>query len=166
MSGRWLPEPQRLPYRHIGPMAERRGRIGSGSRQGGGARVTSSSTSIMRPRPSRKDRDHCHHDVWGGWGVVFGQAEKTSNRRCDWASSSSPFVWRRRPCRSHDPALNGRIRFTLPIQELRILSGAGFLTAVCSGIQLMPGLPKKSRQASTHRYRSQIRRDCRQPDSA
>ena len=44
---------------------------------------------------------------------------------------------------SHDPTLKGRpTRFTVPIQELRILAGAGFLTAVCSGIQLMPGLPK------------------------
>jgi formate--tetrahydrofolate ligase len=45
---------------------------------------------------------------------------------------------------SHDPAVKGRPSgFTVPIQELRILAGAGFLTAVCSGIQLMPGLPKK-----------------------
>ncbi len=45
---------------------------------------------------------------------------------------------------SHDPALEGRPSgFTLPIEEVRILAGAGFLTAVCSGIQLMPGLPKK-----------------------
>ncbi|MCC2640493.1 MAG: fhs [Nitrospira sp.] len=45
---------------------------------------------------------------------------------------------------SHDPAIKGRPSgFTVPIQELRILAGAGFLTAVCSGIQLMPGLPKK-----------------------
>jgi formate--tetrahydrofolate ligase len=45
---------------------------------------------------------------------------------------------------SHDPALKGRpAGFTLPVKELRILSGAGFLTAVCSGIQLMPGLPKR-----------------------
>lgn len=44
---------------------------------------------------------------------------------------------------SHDPTLKGRpTGFTVPIQELRILAGAGFLTAVCSGIQLMPGLPK------------------------
>ncbi|MEW6543137.1 MAG: formate--tetrahydrofolate ligase [Nitrospirota bacterium] len=44
---------------------------------------------------------------------------------------------------SHDPALKGRPSgFTLPIRELRILAGAGFLTAVCSGIQLMPGLPR------------------------
>jgi formate--tetrahydrofolate ligase len=45
---------------------------------------------------------------------------------------------------SHDPALKGRpTGFTLPIKEVRLLAGAGFLTAVCSGIQLMPGLPKK-----------------------
>lgn len=46
---------------------------------------------------------------------------------------------------SHDPALKGQpTGFTLPIKELRILAGAGYLTAVCSGIQLMPGLPEKS----------------------
>lgn len=45
---------------------------------------------------------------------------------------------------SHDPTLKGRpTGFTLPIREMRLLAGAGFLTAVCSGIQLMPGLPKK-----------------------
>jgi formate--tetrahydrofolate ligase len=45
---------------------------------------------------------------------------------------------------SHDPALKGRpTGFTLPIKEVRLLAGAGFLTAVCSGMQLMPGLPKK-----------------------
>jgi formate--tetrahydrofolate ligase len=45
---------------------------------------------------------------------------------------------------SHDPLLKGRpAGFILPIKELRILAGAGFLTALCSGIQLMPGLPKK-----------------------
>lgn len=45
---------------------------------------------------------------------------------------------------SHDPVLKGRPSgFTLPIKEMRLLTGAGFLTAVCSGIQLMPGLPKK-----------------------
>jgi formate--tetrahydrofolate ligase len=31
--------------------------------------------------------------------------------------------------------------FTVPIKELRILAGAEFITAVCSGIQLIPGLP-------------------------
>jgi len=45
---------------------------------------------------------------------------------------------------SHDAALKGRPRgFTVPIKDLRLFAGAGFLTAVCSGIQLMPGLPKQ-----------------------
>ena len=45
---------------------------------------------------------------------------------------------------SHDSTLKGRpTGFTLPIKELRVLAGAGFVTAVCPGIQLMPGLPKK-----------------------
>lgn len=45
---------------------------------------------------------------------------------------------------SHDPALKGRpTGFTLPVREVRLLAGAGFLTALCSGIQLMPGLPKR-----------------------
>ena len=43
---------------------------------------------------------------------------------------------------SHDPALKGRPKgFRVPIRELRISAGAEFVTAVCSGIQLMPGLP-------------------------
>jgi formate--tetrahydrofolate ligase len=43
---------------------------------------------------------------------------------------------------SHDAGLKGRPRgFTVPIKDVRLLAGAGFLTAVCSGIQLMPGLP-------------------------
>ena len=45
---------------------------------------------------------------------------------------------------SHDPKLTGRPSgFTLPIRDLRILAGAGFLTAICSGTQLMPGLPTR-----------------------
>jgi formate--tetrahydrofolate ligase len=45
---------------------------------------------------------------------------------------------------SHDPALKGRpIGFTLPVKELRMLAGAGFVTAVCSGMELMPGLPSR-----------------------
>jgi formate--tetrahydrofolate ligase len=43
---------------------------------------------------------------------------------------------------SHDPKLLGRPSgFTLPVRDLRILAGAEFLTVLCSGIQLMPGLP-------------------------
>lgn len=45
---------------------------------------------------------------------------------------------------SHDPLRLGRpTGFTIPIRELRIFAGAEFLTAVCGGMQLMPGLPSR-----------------------
>jgi formate--tetrahydrofolate ligase len=50
---------------------------------------------------------------------------------------------------SPDPNLMGRpTGFIVKIQELRMMAGAGFLTAVCAGMQLMPGLP--SRPAAEH----------------
>jgi formate--tetrahydrofolate ligase len=45
---------------------------------------------------------------------------------------------------SADPTLIGRPSgFTIQVRNVRILAGAGFLTAVCAGMQLMPGLPSK-----------------------
>lgn len=44
---------------------------------------------------------------------------------------------------SHDPKLLGRPRgFVVPIKEVRLCAGAGFVLATCEGITLMPGLPK------------------------
>jgi formate--tetrahydrofolate ligase len=46
---------------------------------------------------------------------------------------------------SHDPALiNAPRGFTLPVRELRPYTGAGWLVAICGGMQAMPGLPAKS----------------------
>jgi formate--tetrahydrofolate ligase len=45
---------------------------------------------------------------------------------------------------THEPMVKGRPSgFIVPIKEVRLLAGAGFLMTLCSGIQLMPGLPKK-----------------------
>jgi formyltetrahydrofolate synthetase len=44
---------------------------------------------------------------------------------------------------SHDPKLLGRPNgFVVPIKEVRLCAGAGFVLATCEGITLMPGLPK------------------------
>ena len=44
---------------------------------------------------------------------------------------------------SHDRSLTGRpTGFTLPIEEVRLAAGAGFLYAMTQGISLMPGLPR------------------------
>jgi formate--tetrahydrofolate ligase len=43
---------------------------------------------------------------------------------------------------SHDPALrNAPSGFTLPIREVRLSAGAGFVTPLCGDIRTMPGLP-------------------------
>ena len=44
---------------------------------------------------------------------------------------------------SNDPKRLGRPKnFTLPIQDVRLAAGAGFVLALTEGISLMPGLPK------------------------
>lgn len=84
--------------------------------------------------------------IYGAAGVSFSpRAERDVALATQLGFDQLPICMAKTPLSlSHDPALKGRPSgFTVPIQELRILAGAGFLTAVCSGIQLMPGLPKK-----------------------
>jgi formate--tetrahydrofolate ligase len=45
---------------------------------------------------------------------------------------------------SHDAALKGRPSgFTVPIREIRISAGAGFITPLCGEMRTMPGLPSR-----------------------
>ena len=45
---------------------------------------------------------------------------------------------------SHDAALKGRPRgFTVPIREVRLSAGAGFITPICGEMRTMPGLPSR-----------------------
>jgi len=96
--------------------------------------------------PIRKKIETIAMHIYGAAGVQF---EPEAERQIDIAESLGfgglPVCMAKTPLSlSHDPALKGRpTGFTVPIRELRILAGAGFVTAVCSGIQLMPGLPKK-----------------------
>ncbi|MDE3119080.1 MAG: formate--tetrahydrofolate ligase [Nitrospirota bacterium] len=84
--------------------------------------------------------------IYGAAGVSYEErAEADIKQAVRLGFGTFPVCMAKTPLSlSHDPALKGRpTGFTLPVKELRILAGAGFLTAVCSGIQLMPGLPKK-----------------------
>lgn len=96
--------------------------------------------------PIRKKIETIAMHIYGAAGVRF---EPQAERQIDAAEALGfgglPVCMAKTPLSlSHDPALKGRpTGFTVPIRELRILAGAGFITAVCSGIQLMPGLPKK-----------------------
>ncbi|MFA5337466.1 MAG: formate--tetrahydrofolate ligase [Candidatus Omnitrophota bacterium] len=50
---------------------------------------------------------------------------------------------------SHDPLLKGRpTGFTIPIRDIRVAAGAGFLYPLCGQMRTMPGLP--SEPAGTH----------------
>jgi formyltetrahydrofolate synthetase len=43
---------------------------------------------------------------------------------------------------SHDPKLRGRPRgFRVPVHEVRVSAGAGFVTPLLGDIMTMPGLP-------------------------
>jgi formyltetrahydrofolate synthetase len=96
--------------------------------------------------PIRKKIETIATQMYGAAGVKF---EPAAERQMDTAEALGfgglPVCMAKTPLSlSHDPTLKGRpTGFTVPIKELRILAGAGFVTAVCSGIQLMPGLPKK-----------------------
>ena len=96
--------------------------------------------------PIKKKIETIATTMYGADGVRF---EPEAERQIDTAEAlgygNLPVCMAKTPLSlSHDSTLKGRPKgFIVPIKELRILAGAGFVTAVCSGIQLMPGLPKK-----------------------
>ncbi len=96
--------------------------------------------------PIRKKIETIATQMYGASGVSFdAEAERDIGLAQELGLDRLPICMAKTPLSlTHDPALKGRPSgFTLPIKEVRMLAGAGFLTAVCSGIQLMPGLPKK-----------------------
>jgi formate--tetrahydrofolate ligase len=96
--------------------------------------------------PIKKKIETIATRMYGASGVSFeAQAERQIESAQQLGYAQLPICMAKTPLSlSHDPKLKGRpTSFTLPIKEVRLLAGAGFLTAVCSGIQLMPGLPKK-----------------------
>ena len=84
--------------------------------------------------------------MYGAGGVAFEpQAQGNIQVATRLGFDTFPICMAKTPYSlSPDPALKGRPRgFMVKIQELRILAGAGCLTAVCAGMQLMPGLPTR-----------------------
>ena len=62
---------------------------------------------------------------------------------------------------SHDASLKGRPSgFTVPIREIRLSAGAGFITPICGEMRTMPGLPS---QAGRREHRHRRRRERRRP---
>ncbi|GKS59714.1 formate--tetrahydrofolate ligase 1 [Nitrospira sp.] len=107
----------------------------------------SSFTALYRDTDSIKQKiELIATRIYGAEAVRYeAEAERQIETATALGFGSLPICMAKTPLSlSHDASLLGRPRgFTVPIKELRILAGAGFLTAVCSGMQLMPGLPKR-----------------------
>ena len=77
--------------------------------------------------------------------AAAGRAEGARAVRGPRASASCRSAWPRRSTRSATTrALKGRpTGFTVPIREVRLSAGAGFITPLCGEMRTMPGLPSR-----------------------
>ena len=84
--------------------------------------------------------------VYGGDGVDFsGEASKALHEFERLGYGHLPVCMAKTPLSlSHDPSLKGRPRgFRVPIRDARLFAGAGFVTAYCGDMLMMPGLPSR-----------------------
>jgi formate--tetrahydrofolate ligase len=83
-------------------------------------------------------------NVYGAHTVDFSpEAHKTLELLREWGLENLPVCMAKTQYSfSHEPTeLGAPTGFTLPIRELRLNSGAGFIVAVCGSMMTMPGLP-------------------------
>jgi len=83
-------------------------------------------------------------NVYGAHTVDFSpEAHKTLESLREWGLENLPVCMAKTQYSfSHEPTeLGAPTGFSLPIRELRLNSGAGFIVAVCGSMMTMPGLP-------------------------
>jgi len=84
--------------------------------------------------------------VYGAAGVDFsGEAAKQLHEFERLGYGSLPVCMAKTQLSlSHDPALKGRPSgFRVPVRDARLFAGAGFVTAYCGDMLMMPGLPSR-----------------------
>lgn len=84
-------------------------------------------------------------DVYGGEGIELQpQARRRLSQFHDWGFDCLPIcIAKTQYSLSHDPTCLGRPRgFRVPIHDLRLAAGAGFIYAIAGDISTMPGLPR------------------------
>ena len=84
--------------------------------------------------------------VYGGSGIELApRARKQLKQYEDLGYGNLPVCMAKTQYSlSHDAALKGRPSgFTVPIREIRLSAGAGFITPICGDMRTMPGLPSK-----------------------
>lgn len=86
--------------------------------------------------------------IYGAGDVVYSDIAEEKITRYNQAGISSLAICMAKTqfSLSHDPELKGNPGgWTLPIKDIRLANGAGFLYPLCADIQTMPGLPQHPR---------------------
>jgi formyltetrahydrofolate synthetase len=84
--------------------------------------------------------------VYGADGVAFEKAalEKLGQLEAQGYGNLPVCMAKTQYSLSHDPALKGAPKgFRLPVRDVRLAAGAGFVYPLCGDITTMPGLPSK-----------------------
>jgi formyltetrahydrofolate synthetase len=85
-------------------------------------------------------------EIYGGAGIELSPAAATSLKLFESMGFGHLPVCMAKTqySLSHDAALKGRPSgFTVPIREIRLSAGAGFITPLCGEMRTMPGLPSR-----------------------
>ena len=94
-----------------------------------------------------KDKIHAiATKVYGADGVDYdGEADRKIKMYTDFGYSNLPLCMAKTHLSlSHDPSLKGAPKgFRLPIRDVRLSAGAGFLYPLCGDMRTMPGLPRR-----------------------
>jgi formyltetrahydrofolate synthetase len=94
--------------------------------------------------PLRQKIETIAREVYGADGVDYSEAAQRDIERCEKLGYGRLPVCMAKThlSLSHDPALKGApTGFTLPVREVRVSAGAGFVYPLCGEMQTMPGLP-------------------------
>ncbi len=97
-------------------------------------------------QPIRQKIETIAKDVYGAAGVDFSPtAERQVERYTEWGLGGLAICMAKTHLSiSHDPKLRGAPRdFRVPIREIRVSAGAGFLYPLCGDVMTMPGLPSE-----------------------
>jgi formyltetrahydrofolate synthetase len=94
--------------------------------------------------PIKKKIETIATKIYGAGRVEYSPlAEEKIATFTKWGHANTPICMAKTHLSlSHDPNLKGRPQgFTLPIRDVRISAGAGFLYPLCGEMRTMPGLP-------------------------
>jgi formyltetrahydrofolate synthetase len=94
--------------------------------------------------PLRQKIETIAREIYGADGVDYSEAAQRDIERCERLGYGRLPVCMAKThlSLSHDPSLKGvPTGFTLPIREVRVSAGAGFVYPLCGEMQTMPGLP-------------------------